>query len=50
MTFRNAGAKDESVLRSEIQELRSSGLSLMPEGLEQGLTPQDLADLLAALK
>jgi hypothetical protein len=27
--------------------MRSTGLSMMPEGLEQGMKPQDLADLMA---
>jgi hypothetical protein len=35
------------VPRSQIKELSSGGLSLMPIGLEQGLELQDLADLLA---
>jgi putative heme-binding domain-containing protein len=34
------------VLRSQIGRLQSSGRSLMPEGLEAGLTPQDMADLI----
>lgn len=37
----------ETILRSEIAELRASSLSLMPEGLEQGIGPQAMADLLA---
>jgi putative heme-binding domain-containing protein len=41
--------KRESLLRSEIEELRSSGKSLMPEGLENELAPQDVADLLSML-
>jgi putative heme-binding domain-containing protein len=40
----------ETVKRSEIRVLKSTGLSLMPEGLEQALTPQDLADLIAFLQ
>jgi putative membrane-bound dehydrogenase-like protein len=34
----------------DIEELRSTGASLMPEGLEADLTPQDLADLLRYLR
>jgi hypothetical protein len=30
-----------------LKELTSSGLSLMPEGFEKGLAPQDLADLIS---
>jgi putative heme-binding domain-containing protein len=40
----------EAVKRSEIRALKSTGLSLMPEGMEQALTPQDLADLIAFLQ
>jgi putative heme-binding domain-containing protein len=43
----NAGGARESILRSAIQEIRASKLSLMPEGLEANLKPQDLADLIA---
>ncbi|MCC7374350.1 MAG: HEAT repeat domain-containing protein [Verrucomicrobiales bacterium] len=42
--------KSRTVLRSDITEFRGSGLSLMPDGLENGLAPQDLADLIALLK
>jgi putative heme-binding domain-containing protein len=45
ITFRRADGQGETVLRSQIQELRSTKLSLMPEGLEEGLTDQDMADL-----
>jgi putative membrane-bound dehydrogenase-like protein len=44
------GGGQETVLRSDIQEMRASGLSLMPDGLEQNMTPQDLANLIAYLK
>ena len=36
--------------RSQIETVASTGLSLMPEGLEKGLVPQDFADLIAFLK
>jgi len=39
----------ESISRSELESLRSTGKSLMPEGFERNLTPMDLADLLAFL-
>ncbi len=35
------------MLRSDIAEIKASNLSLMPEGLEQNLTPQDVANLIA---
>lgn len=46
MTVREAYAKETVVPRSTIKTIRSLGQSLMPEGLEAGLTPQALADLL----
>jgi putative membrane-bound dehydrogenase-like protein len=39
-----------SVLRSEIAQLRGTKLSLMPEGLESGLSAQDMADLIRYLR
>ena len=33
-------------MRSKLKSMQSQGQSLMPEGLEQGLTPQDFANLL----
>jgi hypothetical protein len=38
------------VLRNQIATLRSQNLSLMPDGLEAGLTHQDIADLIAFLR
>jgi putative heme-binding domain-containing protein len=50
VTLRRAGAADETVLRREIKELRADEKSLMPEGLEQGMTVQEMADLLSFLQ
>lgn len=50
LTLKMAGNLSRSVLRSEITSLKSTGSSLMPEGLEAALTPQSLADLIAYLK
>jgi hypothetical protein len=38
------------MLRNEVVSLKSAGISLMPEGLEQAMTTQSLADLIAYLK
>ena len=46
ITLLAAEGKRETVLRRDIDELQASAKSLMPEGLEQGLKPQDLADLI----
>lgn len=50
ITLRLAGGAEEVILRADLRELRSSGLSLMPEGLEKALTAQDVADLVAYLR
>ena len=50
LTIVQAGGITETVLRSGIKEMRPLRLSLMPEGLEQNLSPQDLADLIAWIK
>ena len=50
VTVRRAGQPDETISRSQIAGLRAEGKSLMPDGLEQGLTQQDLADLLDFLQ
>ncbi len=46
VTLRRAFGDESVVPRSQIQRIQSSSLSLMPEGLEVSLSPQDLADLL----
>ena len=50
VTLRRAEGQAETVLRSQIDELRSTGLSLMPEGFEEKITPAEMADLIAFLK
>ena len=50
LTLRRAEGQTDVLLRADIEELRSTGLSLMPEGLEQGITVAEMADLLAFLK
>jgi putative heme-binding domain-containing protein len=45
------GANQEArIARPEIEEMRPSNVSIMPAGLDQQLTPQELADLIAFLK
>src|SRR5690606_18052334 len=43
------GGKTEAIPRNDIEEDAVSNVSLMPEGLEKQLTPQELADLFAYL-
>jgi putative membrane-bound dehydrogenase-like protein len=47
IVVRQAYGKETAIARSNIKRMTSQGKSLMPEGLEVGLTPQDLADLIA---
>jgi putative heme-binding domain-containing protein len=40
----------ESLLRSDIQSISSTGTSLMPEGVEAAITPEEMADLIEFLR
>ncbi len=46
VTLRQAYGKEDVIPRAKIAKMHSQGQSVMPEGLEAGLTPQDMADLL----
>ena len=50
LTLKRADGGTDTVLRTEIKSLTSPGISLMPEGLEAAITPQQMADLIAYLK
>ena len=50
VTLLQAQARKVTIPRAKIKRMESTGLSLMPEGLEAGLTPQDLRDLIAFLQ
>jgi putative heme-binding domain-containing protein len=50
ITLLTPDGKSQTILRADIKVLRSTNTSLMPENLEAGLSPQDLADLLAYLR
>jgi putative membrane-bound dehydrogenase-like protein len=47
--LRGQERKEENLLRSDIEELRGSGKSLMPEGIEKDVSKKDMADLLTFL-
>jgi putative membrane-bound dehydrogenase-like protein len=47
--LRGQERKEENLLRSDIEELRGSGKSLMPEGIEKDISKKDMADLLTFL-
>ena len=49
ITLLAAEGKPHTLLRSELEELRATGKSLMPEGIEKELTPQAVADVIEFL-
>ena len=49
ITLRRGEGKEETILRQNIEEITSSGQSLMPEGLEKDISPQEMADLIVFL-
>src|SRR5262249_17038658 len=49
IVLKTQGGKLETIPRNEIEEVAVSKVSLMPEGLEQQLKPQEIADLFAFL-
>ncbi len=42
--------QEERIGRAEIEEVRPGTTSVMPAGLDQQITPQELADLIAFLR
>jgi putative heme-binding domain-containing protein len=49
ITLRKPDGTNETLLRVNIDELRSTGMSFMPEGLEKSINHQEMADLIAYL-
>jgi putative heme-binding domain-containing protein len=47
ISLRMPGGAEEQVLRSNLRALKASGRSLMPEGFEAVLKPQEMADLIS---
>lgn len=50
LTMRTPGDVEQTVLRSDLKERAPLGRSLMPDGLEAALEPQDVADVIAWLR
>lgn len=50
VTLKQPEGKSVTLARSDIEELRSNGISLMPEGLEKNIPHQQMADLIAFIK
>jgi putative heme-binding domain-containing protein len=49
ITLKREQNQTDTILRKDIEEIRSTGKSLMPEGLEKELDKQQMANLLAFL-
>jgi putative membrane-bound dehydrogenase-like protein len=47
ITLKGQEGKEQVLLRTDLDELQSTGKSLMPEGLEKDLSKQELADVMA---
>jgi putative membrane-bound dehydrogenase-like protein len=50
ITLLQQEGKQTTLLRGELEALASTGKSLMPEGLEKDIKPQDLADIMAYVR
>jgi putative membrane-bound dehydrogenase-like protein len=50
ITLLGPEGKQQVILRTDLEELVSSNKSVMPEGLEKDLKPQDLADLISYVR
>jgi hypothetical protein len=45
-----AGGKQTTLDRESLEQIQSTGLSLMPNGLEEQITPQQMVSLIAFLR
>ncbi len=50
LTLRRGDKAEDTILRSQIEEIQATGKSLMPENLETQLSKQDLADVIEYLQ
>jgi putative membrane-bound dehydrogenase-like protein len=50
LTLRRGENQEDTVLRQDIEEMRSTDVSVMPGNLEQGITVEQMGDLLAFLR
>ncbi len=46
ITLRREEGQEDELLRADIEQMAASGQSLMPEGLEEDLSSQDMADII----
>ena len=49
ITLARAEGESDTVLRTDVDEMLNTGLSIMPEGLEEQITKQEMADLIGYL-
>lgn len=49
VTLKRAEGVEETILRQDVESIAGTGKSLMPEGLETKITPDEMADLLSFL-
>jgi putative membrane-bound dehydrogenase-like protein len=50
ITLRRAEKAEDTILRSQIDEIQAAAKSIMPEGLEMQISKQEMADLIAFLR
>ena len=50
LTLRRGDGAEDTILRAQIAEMASTGLSIMPEGLEKTISKPEMADLIAFLR
>ena len=50
ITVKRAEGATDAITRDQIEAISSTGISLMPEGLEKGLAPVDFANLIAFIR
>jgi hypothetical protein len=50
ITLLGQEAKQQTILRTDLEELKATGKSMMPEGLEKDLSPDDLANVIAFVR
>jgi len=50
ITLKRADNATDTILRIDIDQLKSTGMSLMPEGMEKQIDPPAMADLLEFLR
>lgn len=50
ITLRSPDGSERIILRSDIDSIQASGLSVMPEGMEEHIGPQEMADLIEFIR